>query len=136
MGWDVHPLASALKSPLALALVTTRLVVPAFATVTAIFALVVPTTWLPKLRLPGFALRTGLMPVPVRPIVRVPSLEEFWTVIVAERSPVEPGVNVTSTEHEPCAGTTMPPVSCWQVSDDVTTEKSLASAPPTDRPVR
>lgn len=83
------------KSPLAVMLVSTRVVVPVFVAATVCGRLVVPTVWLAKFRLLVDRDSPGVTPVPLSPIVR--GLPAPLSVIVTEpeRAPAAVGVKVT-----------------------------------------
>src|SRR6266851_836410 len=125
-GCAVQPVASAVKSPDAVASRTVRLVVPVLATAIVSGWLVVPTACLPKSRLVEERLTCGLMPVPVSGSVCVPSIEVLFTARLAVRSPVADGVKAMSTVQEPPAGTLNPEAVLAHVSDARSAVKSAA----------
>jgi hypothetical protein len=69
-----HPLLDIAKSPLAVTLETLSALVPLLVKVTVLGAVVVPTTWPPKLMLVGLTLTPGAVPVPLSDKTCVPAL--------------------------------------------------------------
>jgi hypothetical protein len=88
-------LESSANSPLKLMAEIVNALVPVFASVTLCTALVVPTTWLPNVRLEGVRLTPGAVPVPERVTTLVPAL--LTKERLPLRVPVAVGVNVTPT---------------------------------------
>ena len=97
-------------------LLMVRVAVPLLVSVTACAALVVPTTWLPKLRLVVERVAAGpvvVAPVPLR--LTVCGLPAALSVIerVPERVPVAVGVKVTLMVQLAAAATEAPQVLVW-----------------------
>src|SRR5215472_4444819 len=94
---DVPQLLVWLKSPEATMLVTVRAPSPTFMSVTACGLLLVPTSWLLKLKEVNDKLTTGAMPVPVRLMVFVPAMSLLTMFICALRVNRAVGEKVTKT---------------------------------------
>ena len=88
-------LGSSAKSPLGVSAPMFRLLVPLFVRMTDCTTLVVPTTWLPNLKLEGLSETPGAVPVPLRAMTAEPLLALI--VIVPVRVPATVGVKVTPT---------------------------------------
>ncbi len=91
-------------------LVMLRATLPVFVSVTFCAALVVPTSWLAKVRLAADRLTTGAVPVPVR--LMVCGLPAALSVMLTEavRVPVAVGVKVTLMVQLAPAATEVPQV--------------------------
>lgn len=92
---QVVPVASMAKSPEAAMPVRVKLLLPLLLRVTDWGADVVPGSVLPKVRLEGFSVTPGAVPVPESVTVPEPAFEAM--VKLPARAPVVVGVNVTPT---------------------------------------
>lgn len=94
----------AAKSPLAVKLVTLKLLVPVLLTVTFCATLVVPTNWLAKLKVVESSPTPGATPVPVSATTWVPTLSEI--AIAPFRTPTASGAKeICRVQLNPCANT-------------------------------
>ena len=96
--------------PVTARLVMLKLAFPVLFRVTVCAVLVVPTDWLPKVRLVAVRLTTGAVPVPVR--LTVCGLPLALSVMLTEavRVPGAVGVNLTLIVQLPPAATELPHV--------------------------
>src|SRR5438128_2680724 len=119
------------KSPFAVTLVRLSAVPPVLVSATACAALVVPTVWLPKLRLDGDKLTTaGVFPTPVR--LTLCGLPLALSVILSVPVPVPAavGAKLTLIAQLVPAATVLPQLLVWAKSPFAVTLVILSAAPP------
>src|SRR6266852_6532832 len=105
--------------------------VPLLLRVTACAPLLVPTSWLAKVRLVGERLTAGALeavPVPVRLTICGLSLALSLMVMLPVRVPAAVGVKVTLMLQLPPAATALPQVLLWRSSPQATLGVMLNAA--------